>query len=99
VKSSFPKGRNLSGLKIVVDCAHGAAYKVAPTVLWESGAPRSSPVACEPDGTNINKQCGAVHPQTMQSQVVAHGADLGIALDGDADRLIVGGREGRGARR
>lgn len=93
VKSSFPKGCNLSGLKIVVDCANGAAYKVAPTVLWELGAEVIS-VACEPDGTNINKQCGAVHPQTMQSQVVAHGADLGIALDGDADRLIVADEKG-----
>jgi phosphoglucosamine mutase len=93
VKSSFPKGRNLGGLKIVVDCANGAAYKVAPTVLWELGAEVIA-VACEPNGTNINKQCGAVHPQTMQSQVVAHGADLGIALDGDADRLIVADEKG-----
>lgn len=94
VKSAFPKGRSLEGLKIVVDCANGAAYKVAPTVLWELGAEVIS-VACEPDGTNINKQCGAVHPQTMQSQVVAHGADLGIALDGDADRLIVADEKGQ----
>ena len=94
VKSAFPKGRSLEGLKIVVDCANGAAYKVAPTVLWELGAEVVS-VACEPDGTNINKQCGAVHPQTMQSQVVAHGADLGIALDGDADRLIVADEKGQ----
>ncbi len=93
VKASFPKGRNLSGLKIVVDCANGAAYKVAPTVLWELGAEVIA-VACEPNGTNINKQCGAVHPQTMQSQVVAHGADLGIALDGDADRLIIADEKG-----
>jgi phosphoglucosamine mutase len=93
VKSSFPKGRDLSGLKIVVDCANGAAYKVAPTVLWELGAEVIS-VACEPNGTNINKDCGAVHPQTMQAQVVAHGADLGIALDGDADRLIVADEKG-----
>ena len=94
VKSAFPKGRSLEGLKIVVDCANGTAYKVAPTVLWELGAEVVS-VACEPDGTNINKQCGAVHPQTMQSQVVAHGADLGIALDGDADRLIVADEKGQ----
>ena len=64
--------------------ASGAAYKVAPTVLWELGAEVIA-VACEPNGTNINEQCGAVHPHAMQSQVVAHGADLGIALDGDAD--------------
>lgn len=88
VKSAFPKGRSLEGLKVVVDCANGAAYKVAPTVLWELGA-EVVPLACEPNGTNINKQCGAVHPQTMQSAVVTHGADVGIALDGDADRLIV----------
>jgi phosphoglucosamine mutase len=94
VKSSFPKGRSLAGLKIVVDCAHGAAYKVAPTVLWELGA-EVIPVACDPDGTNINQQCGAVHPQLMQTQVVAHGADLGIALDGDADRLIVADEKGQ----
>jgi phosphoglucosamine mutase len=94
VKSSFPKGRSLAGLKIVVDCAHGAAYKVAPTVLWELGA-EVIPVACDPDGTNINQQCGAVHPQLMQTQVVAHGADLGIALDGDADRLIIADEKGQ----
>ena len=94
VKSAFPKGRSLSGLKIVVDCANGAAYKVAPTVLWELGA-EVVPLACEPDGKNINRQCGAVHPGSMQSQVVAHGADLGIALDGDADRLIVADEKGQ----
>lgn len=94
VKSAFPKGRSLDGLKIVVDCANGAAYKVAPTVLWELGA-EVIPVACEPNGTNINKHCGAVHPASMQSQVVAHGADLGIALDGDADWLIVADEKGQ----
>lgn len=94
VKSAFPKGRSLDGLKVVVDCANGAAYKVAPTVLWELGA-EVIPVACEPNGTNINKHCGAVHPASMQSQVVAHGADLGIALDGDADRLIVADEKGQ----
>ncbi len=93
VKSAVPKGRSLEGLKVVVDCAHGAAYKVAPTVLWELGA-EVVPLACEPNGTNINKQCGAVHPAEMQSQVVAHGADVGIALDGDADRLIVADEKG-----
>jgi phosphoglucosamine mutase len=93
VKSAFPKGRSLEGLKVVVDCAHGAAYKVAPTVLWELGA-EVVPLACAPNGTNINKQCGAVHPASMQSQVVAHGADVGIALDGDADRLIVADEKG-----
>ena len=88
VKYSFPKGLRLEGLKIVVDCAHGAAYRVAPDVLYELGA-EVVPFAVEPDGTNINDACGAVSPQSMQQKVVAEGADLGIALDGDADRLIV----------
>jgi len=93
VKSSFPKGRSLAGLKIVVDCANGAAYRVAPTVLWELGA-EVIPLAVDPDGLNINRDCGAVHPASMQSQVVAHGADLGLALDGDADRLIIADETG-----
>src|SRR5689334_2840769 len=93
VKNSFPKGRSLAGLKIVVDCANGAAYRVAPTVLWELGA-EVVPLAVDPDGLNINRDCGAVHPATMQSQVVAHGADLGLALDGDADRLIIADETG-----
>jgi len=88
VKNSFPKGLSLEGIKIVVDCANGAAYKVAPTVLWELGA-EVVPVAVEPDGTNINRDCGAVSTAFMQEQVVLHGADIGLALDGDADRLIV----------
>jgi phosphoglucosamine mutase len=88
VKATFPKGRSLEGLKIVVDCANGAAYKVAPAVLWELGAEVIA-IARDPDGFNINAKCGATHPETMQSAVVAHGADLGIALDGDADRLIM----------
>lgn len=87
-KSSFPRGLRLDGLKIVVDCANGAAYKVAPTVLWELGA-EVIPVAVSPDGFNINKDCGSLHTQTLQTQVVAHGAHLGIALDGDADRLVL----------
>jgi phosphoglucosamine mutase len=88
VKATFPKGLRLDGLKIVVDCANGAAYKVAPTVLWELGA-EVVPVGVDPDGLNINKECGATDAATMQSQVVAHGANLGIALDGDADRLLM----------
>ncbi|HSE76823.1 MAG TPA: phosphoglucosamine mutase [Alphaproteobacteria bacterium] len=88
VKATFPKGLRLDGLKVVVDCANGAAYRVAPTVLWELGAD-VVPVAVEPDGFNINEGCGATHPATLQTQVVAHGADLGVALDGDADRLIM----------
>jgi phosphoglucosamine mutase len=93
VKSTFPKGLTLDGLKIVVDCAHGAAYKVAPRVLAELGA-EVVPIAVEPNGKNINDHCGAVAPQAMQEAVVLHGADIGIALDGDADRLIVADEHG-----
>ncbi|MGD9744090.1 MAG: phosphoglucosamine mutase [Dongiaceae bacterium] len=88
VKRSFPRDLTLSGLKIVVDCAHGAAYRVAPTVLWELGAEVVS-IGVSPDGTNINAHCGAVAPAALQRSVVAEHADLGIALDGDADRLIL----------
>lgn len=88
VKQTFPKNLSLQGLKIVVDCAHGAAYKAAPTVLWELGA-EAIPINTTPNGFNINENCGATHPQTMCDAVVQRGADLGIALDGDADRLIV----------
>ena len=87
-KSSFPSQLELDGLKIVVDCAHGAAYKVAPTVLRELGATVIA-VGVNPDGFNINRECGSTHPAFVRSQVRAHGADLGIALDGDADRLIL----------
>lgn len=88
VKNTFPRGLRLDGLKIVVDCAHGAAYKVAPKVLYELGAD-VIPLGVSPDGMNINQGCGATAPQALAEQVVAHGADVGIALDGDADRLIV----------
>lgn len=88
VKHTFPRGLRLDGLRIVVDCANGAAYKVAPTVLWELGADVVS-IGVEPDGTNINLNCGATAPETLSEKVVAVGADLGIALDGDADRIIV----------
>ena len=93
VKSSFPRRLRLDGLKIVVDCANGAAYKVAPTVFYELGA-EVVPVAVSPDGFNINKDCGATAPAAMQEAVVQHGADLGIALDGDADRLILADQRG-----
>jgi len=86
VKSSFPKGLRLDGLKIVVDCANGAAYRVAPTVLWELGA-EIVPIAVDPDGLNINRSCGATHIELLQQSVVAHGAHIGLALDGDADRI------------
>jgi phosphoglucosamine mutase len=88
VKQSFPKGRRLDGLRIVVDCAHGAAYKVAPTVFWELGAEVFS-LGVAPDGTNINRDCGALSPEQMRAEVLARRADIGVALDGDADRLIV----------
>jgi phosphoglucosamine mutase len=94
VKNTFPKGLTLDGLKIVVDCAHGAAYKVAPRVLYELGAD-VVPIAVKPDGKNINDKCGAVAPEAMQEAVVLHGADIGIALDGDADRLILADEYGR----
>ncbi len=94
VKNSFPRGLRLDGLKIVVDCANGAAYKVAPAVLWELGAD-VIPLAVTPDGYNINKNCGALSPGAMRDSVVMHGANIGIALDGDADRLIVADENGR----
>ncbi|HVI49788.1 MAG TPA: phosphoglucosamine mutase [Candidatus Sulfotelmatobacter sp.] len=87
-KSTFPRGLRLDGLKVVVDCANGAAYKTAPAVLYELGA-EVVPVAVTPDGTNINKNCGSQHTEAMRQQVVTHGAHLGIALDGDADRLAL----------
>lgn len=86
IKATFPRGLRLDGLKIVVDCANGAAYELAPKILWELGA-EVVPIGVDPDGFNINRACGATHPEALQSQVVAHGAHLGIALDGDADRL------------
>ena len=88
VKQTFPRGLTLDGLKIVVDCANGAAYKVAPEVLWELGA-EVVPIGVQPDGFNINKDCGSTATEAMQSHVVAHGADLGIAFDGDADRVVI----------
>jgi len=94
VKATYPAGSSLEGLKIVVDCANGAAYKVAPTVLWELGA-EVIPIAVHPNGRNINDHCGATHPQTMQEAVLMHQADLGIALDGDADRLIIADEKGK----
>ena len=88
VKGSVAKALDLSGLKIVVDCANGAAYKVAPTVLWELG-PEVVRVGVSPDGFNINGNCGSTHPGVLQEQVVTHRADVGIALDGDADRVVL----------
>jgi len=93
VKQSFPRGLRLDGLRVVVDCANGAAYKVAPTVFWELGA-EVFPIADEPDGLNINRECGALAPELMRREVLARRADIGIALDGDADRLIVADERG-----
>ena len=78
----------LAGLRIVLDCANGAAYRVAPTVLWELGA-EVFPIAVDPDGFNINRDCGSTSPERLAREVVAQGADLGIALDGDADRVVL----------
>ncbi len=94
VKNTFPRGLRLDGLKIVVDCANGAAYKVAPTVFYELGA-EVVPLAVEPDGFNINKDCGATAPGKLCQAVLDHGADLGIALDGDADRMVMADERGR----
>src|SRR5712664_717108 len=93
VKQSFPRGLRLDGLRIVVDCAHGAAYKVAPTVFWELGAEVFS-IGVSPDGLNINRECGALSPEQMRHEVLARRADIGIALDGDADRLIMADEHG-----
>jgi phosphoglucosamine mutase len=92
-KASFPRGLRLDELKIVVDCAHGAAYRVAPTVLWELGA-TVVPIGVSPDGFNINRGCGSTVPEYLCAQVVEHGAQLGIALDGDADRLLIADEKG-----
>ena len=93
-KATFPSEFRLDGLKVVIDCANGGAYKVAPTVLWELEA-EVIPIGVDPDGFNINQDCGSVHTDTMREQVVAHGADVGIALDGDADRLILADEYGQ----
>ncbi len=87
-KTTFPAGLRLDGLKVVIDCANGAAYRAAPEVLWELGA-EVIPVGVSPNGTNINLDCGSTHPQTAAEAVVAHGAHVGICLDGDADRVII----------
>lgn len=88
IKSTFPEGMRLDGLKVVVDCANGAAYRTAPEALWELGA-QVIPVGTTPNGFNINDDCGSTAPRVAAETVVSHGADLGICLDGDADRVII----------
>ncbi|MDH5525829.1 MAG: phosphoglucosamine mutase [Nitrospirota bacterium] len=93
VKASLPKGFDLEGLKVVVDCAHGAAYRVSPVVFQELGA-EVIPIGVKPDGININAGCGSLYPQAMQQAVREHGAHLGIAHDGDADRVLFADEHG-----
>jgi phosphoglucosamine mutase len=93
-KASFPRKLSLAGLRVVVDCANGAAYKVAPTALYELGA-EVIPVGVTPNGMNINEECGSTHPQTMARAVKEYRADIGIALDGDADRIVICDEKGQ----
>lgn len=93
-KASFPRKLRLDGMKIVIDCANGSAYRVAPTALWELGA-EVIRIGCEPNGVNINEKCGSTHPEALCAAVVKHKADLGIALDGDADRVLIADETGR----
>ncbi|NOQ65824.1 MAG: phosphoglucosamine mutase [Desulfobacterales bacterium] len=94
LKNTFPKRYTLDGIHIVLDCAHGATYGVAPHVFEELGAKVTS-IGVQPDGKNINHECGALHPEVMAEMVRKEGADLGIALDGDGDRLIVSDEQGK----
>jgi len=93
-KSTFPNQLDLRGLKIVLDCAHGATYHVAPPVFHELGAEIVA-IGNKPDGLNINEQVGSTHPQALQKAVVEHGADLGIAFDGDGDRVMMAAADGQ----
>jgi len=94
VKSSFPRAQSLSKLRLVVDCANGAGYKVAPTALWELGAD-VIPIGVEPNGFNVNEDCGSTAPARLSKEVVKFRADLGIALDGDGDRVLLCDEKGR----
>ncbi len=87
-KRTLPRDVTLNGLRIAIDCANGAAYKVAPAVLWELGAEVVT-IGVEPNGTNINLNCGSTHPEALAQKVHEVRADIGIALDGDADRVII----------
>lgn len=94
LKHSFPAGMTLDGLRIVLDCAHGAAYRVAPLIFEELGAEVFA-LGVEPNGLNINQNCGSLHPELVAAKVREHRADIGLALDGDADRLIVVDERGK----
>jgi len=94
LKHTFPNDLTLDGLRIVLDCANGAAYRVAPTVLEELGA-EVIPIGVEPNGENINAACGSLHPEPMSRLVVDKGADIGMALDGDGDRIVFVDRQGK----
>ena len=93
VKATFPRQLNLNGLRVVIDCANGAAYKVAPTALYELGA-EVVEIGVSPNGLNINEECGSTHPKGLAKAVKDYRADIGIALDGDADRLIIADERG-----
>jgi phosphoglucosamine mutase len=93
-KATFPIGQRLDGLKVVIDCANGAAYRAAPEVLWELGA-EVIPIGVQPNGYNINKAVGSTAPQAAVASVLKHGADLGICLDGDADRVAIVDEKGQ----
>jgi phosphoglucosamine mutase len=94
LKQTFPKHARLDGLKIVLDCANGAAYKVAPIIFWELGAEVIT-INANPDGFNINKDCGSTSPASLSAKVLEAGADIGIALDGDSDRVLVCDEKGK----
>ncbi|MEO1135935.1 MAG: phosphoglucosamine mutase, partial [Pseudomonadota bacterium] len=93
-KAAFPRRSSLEGVRVVIDCANGAGYKVAPTVLWELGAEVKA-IGVGPDGFNINRDTGSIAPKKMQDAVLEYRADIGVALDGDADRVIICDEEGR----
>ena len=88
LKNNFPKDFSLKGMKIVIDCANGAGYKSAPKILYDLGA-KVFPIGTNPDGLNINYKCGSTHPEVIKKYVLKYKADIGIALDGDADRVIM----------
>ena len=94
-KRTFPTGMSLKGMKIVIDCANGAAYKTAPDTLWELGADAVIPIGVSPNGSNINHKCGSTHTDAVISKTLETGADIGIALDGDADRVLICDEKGK----